>query len=333
MKFISLMIMAVSLLALLATCVWLAKRNSLTFLANVAEGTHHGAITKLTDAAITVRHLLFKKGTDDGHVAVSGASDLPWGTIDDEAAAAEESVAVQLLGKGSAKRMVASGVINAGVAVYAAASGKVAASGTVVVGISLSAAGADNDIIEVVDVAPVTISNPGVAASLYDANSILAATADNTPVALTVGASTVVGRKASGNIVALTAAELALIRRNLRLVRVSHGKKSPMEDRNLQSRNVVKSRIWPKIPALAALLKLAYKVIASPRQSGLKDPKSSNVCEFSSNLVRPYICQATKNPDGEGFEPSLPFGKHAFQACAIDHSATHPFFWRTGIRN
>jgi hypothetical protein len=21
----------------------------------------------------------------------------------------------------------------------------------------------------------------------------------------------------------------------------------------------------------------------------------------------------------------LPFGKHAFQACALDHSATHPF--------
>ena len=28
--------------------------------------------------------------------------------------------------------------------------------------------------------------------------------------------------------------------------------------------------------------------------------------------------------DGGGFEPPLPCGKHAFQACAIDHSATHP---------
>jgi hypothetical protein len=34
--------------------------------------------------------------------------------------------------------------------------------------------------------------------------------------------------------------------------------------------------------------------------------------------------------DGEGFEPSLPFGKHAFQACAIDHSATHPWLLRLG---
>ena len=31
-----------------------------------------------------------------------------------------------------------------------------------------------------------------------------------------------------------------------------------------------------------------------------------------------------KGTDGQGFEPWLPFGKHAFQACALDHSATHP---------
>ena len=28
--------------------------------------------------------------------------------------------------------------------------------------------------------------------------------------------------------------------------------------------------------------------------------------------------------DGEGFEPSVHCCTHAFQACAIDHSATHP---------
>ena len=31
-----------------------------------------------------------------------------------------------------------------------------------------------------------------------------------------------------------------------------------------------------------------------------------------------------KVADREGFEPSLPCGKHAFQACAIDHSAICP---------
>jgi hypothetical protein len=44
--------------------------------------------------------------------------------------------------------------------------------------------------------------------SLYDANTILYATIDNTPAALTVGPSTIVGRKASGDIVALTPAEI-----------------------------------------------------------------------------------------------------------------------------
>jgi len=46
-----------------------------------------------------------------------------------------------------------------------------------------------------------------VAYALYDANSILAATADNTPAALTIGASTIVGRGAAGNISALTPAQ------------------------------------------------------------------------------------------------------------------------------
>jgi parallel beta-helix repeat protein len=51
----------------------------------------------------------------------------------------------------------------------------------------------------------------GVAKSLYDANSILYATVDDTPVALTIGASTIVGRKSTGDIVALTASEVRTI--------------------------------------------------------------------------------------------------------------------------
>lgn len=54
-------------------------------------------------------------------------------------------------------------------------------------------------------------ANAAVPAALFDANTILAATSDNTPVALTVGASTLVGRKATGGIVAATAAEIAAI--------------------------------------------------------------------------------------------------------------------------
>lgn len=47
--------------------------------------------------------------------------------------------------------------------------------------------------------------------SLYDANTILYAVTDDTPVALPVGASTIVGRGATGNIVALTGAETLAI--------------------------------------------------------------------------------------------------------------------------
>jgi len=49
--------------------------------------------------------------------------------------------------------------------------------------------------------------NDVVANTLFDANSILKADSDNTPLALTVAASTFVGRKASGSIDAMTATE------------------------------------------------------------------------------------------------------------------------------
>ncbi len=47
--------------------------------------------------------------------------------------------------------------------------------------------------------------------STYDANTILKADANDTPIALTVGASTIVGRAATGDIAALTAAQVATI--------------------------------------------------------------------------------------------------------------------------
>ena len=47
--------------------------------------------------------------------------------------------------------------------------------------------------------------------SLYDANTILAANTDNAPAALTVAASRIVGRKASGSIAAMTGTETAAL--------------------------------------------------------------------------------------------------------------------------
>lgn len=131
--------------------------------ANIAEGVHDGATTRLTDAAITTRNLLYKKGSDADHIAVAGAGDVPMGTVDDEAAAAEEHVAVKLLGKGPSKRMVASEAIGAGVRVYSAAGGKVATSGTLCVGVSITASTGDGVELEVTDVVPAPL--PGVVTS------------------------------------------------------------------------------------------------------------------------------------------------------------------------
>lgn len=181
------------------------RRTPRLIATNIAEGVHVDSISRLTDAAITTRYLLYKKGTDADHIAVSGASDQPIGTVPDEADAAELWVEVALLGKGPTKKMVASEAIGAGVLVYAAASGKIATTGTQCVGVSLIAASADADILEVLDIAPQP--SPGIAASLYDAHTILYATTDNTPAALTIAASRIVGRKATGNISAMTGAE------------------------------------------------------------------------------------------------------------------------------
>lgn len=146
----------ITLPALIADKLRVLRGQTLTYGANIAEGVHCDSVTRLTDAAITSRHLLYKVGSDADHIAVGGAADLPIGTIDDEADAAEENLSVQLLGKGPTKRMVASEAISAGEEAYTAASGKVqdlpTAAGTYWrVGTALTAAAADGDIIEVAD--------------------------------------------------------------------------------------------------------------------------------------------------------------------------------------
>lgn len=151
----------IAVLALLATCVWLVGRNGLTFLANVAEGTHAGSITKLADAAITTRHLLVKIGSDSGHVALAGVSDIPLGVATDEPAAAEDPVNVALLGVTESTLLgVASAAITAGDLLVPAANGKLrtlpGTTGTYnIVGRAITAAGADGDTIEFVPSFPI----------------------------------------------------------------------------------------------------------------------------------------------------------------------------------
>jgi len=140
------------------------RNREVCYGANIAEGVHERSITKLPDAAIAARHLLFKVGSDADHIAACGVADVPIGTIADECTAAELAtgnhfLSVELLGKGPTKRMVASEAITAGEQVFTAAGGKVqdtpAGATVYLVGVALTAAGADNDIIEVADCAPV----------------------------------------------------------------------------------------------------------------------------------------------------------------------------------
>lgn len=138
------------------------SRNHVRLANGLGTGVREdGTLAKKTDAAITVRHLLYKSGSDVDHVAVAGATDAVIGTVDDLAAAAEELLTVTPLGKGHrTKRMVANAAITAFTRVYQAASGKVAPTGTRCVGIALEAASADLDPIEVLDISALGIIPP-----------------------------------------------------------------------------------------------------------------------------------------------------------------------------
>ena len=134
---------------------WRNRKGGVVLLANIAEGTHDGNITKAVDAAITERFLLAKIGSASDRVAVCGAADVPIGVITDEAAAAGEIVNLALFGSArSTLRMVASAAIAQGALVEPAASGRVATLGGGagthhVVGRALDAASAAGDVIEV----------------------------------------------------------------------------------------------------------------------------------------------------------------------------------------
>jgi len=114
-----------------------------------------GSMTRIADAAQSIKHLLVKLGTDAAHIAINGVSDDPIGVCPDTPALGD-SASVLLLG--CAKEtvtMVASAAITAGVRVFAAANGKVSAlasttNGTYFcVGKAVTAAAADLDEIQV----------------------------------------------------------------------------------------------------------------------------------------------------------------------------------------
>lgn len=142
----------------------LFARENARLLANVfTEGVHDASKTVKLDATVTVRNLLYKKGSDDAHVAVCAATaDVPLGVIDDEGVA-EDEVALLILGKGPTKKMVASEAIAVGDVLFTTTTGKVqnapgaGAATYYQVGLALTAAAADGDVIEVADCTPIKL--------------------------------------------------------------------------------------------------------------------------------------------------------------------------------
>ena len=131
---------------------------------DAAVETHTDSVRRTNDAAVTARHLLWKKGAGDNTVALAGAADIPLGTIDNVETGTAVGMTILLLGKGSTKKMVASEAITAGEQVFAAANGKVqdlpAAAGTYYcVGTALTAASTD-EILEVADCVPFAVVVP-----------------------------------------------------------------------------------------------------------------------------------------------------------------------------
>ncbi|MGE9270047.1 MAG: DUF2190 family protein [Verrucomicrobiales bacterium] len=136
--------------------------------ANVGAGTHT-QLSRFSESALTVRHLLVKQGTDDNECDICGAEEKPLGPVPDIVEADDlgsDPKAVELLGIAPyTLLMVASAAIDAGVDLYTAANGKVqelpVAAGTYYkVGSSVSSAGGDGDQIEVAHCAPVAVTVP-----------------------------------------------------------------------------------------------------------------------------------------------------------------------------
>jgi hypothetical protein len=139
------------------------RRSRRPVFANIADGTHAGAVTATAATAFNSKYLLAKADATPGSVDVCGVSDVPVGVATDEAAVGD-ILAIKLLGTGAqTTRMVASAGIAAEMMLYTAANGQVqtepAAAGTYyLVGRSLTAATGAGDRLEVEPCLPVRLT-------------------------------------------------------------------------------------------------------------------------------------------------------------------------------
>lgn len=93
-----------------------------------AAGTHPGAYTRRADAAHDATHLVVKQGSDELHVAVAGAGDLPIGTTRDQPEAAEDIIAVDPLhAMVGTRKFRCTTALAANIDIFTAATGRVRA--------------------------------------------------------------------------------------------------------------------------------------------------------------------------------------------------------------
>lgn len=129
--------------------------------ANIGEGTFGtGVKSYIPDAATSARYLLYKRGTDADHCAITGAGDDPLGPSDDQAAADSVPIAINVLGavRGTVK-VTTDGTLADGDYCKCGATGKVtkATNGDLVFGramISTDTSSADGDVIGMIPVLP-----------------------------------------------------------------------------------------------------------------------------------------------------------------------------------
>ena len=138
-------------------------KGGLLWLSNIAEGTHgDGNIDKLADAAISLRHVLVKIGSDVDHVAVTTANtEIPLGVANDEPAAAEDHVNVQLFSAKQGTLLVrAHAAITAGDFIVPAAAGRaqtltgLSSVTTYIVGIAINTVTTQDDLVEFIPCVP-----------------------------------------------------------------------------------------------------------------------------------------------------------------------------------
>lgn len=140
---------------------WNPAHRSKVQFANIGEGTFgEGVKSYIPDAATTARYLLYKKGTDVDHCAITGAGDDPLGPSDDQAGSDSVPIAINLLGscKGTL-RVVTDGTVADGDYVKAGATGFVTKASTTDLSfgrarISTDMSSASGDVITIIGMVP-----------------------------------------------------------------------------------------------------------------------------------------------------------------------------------